>query len=460
MTQKLTTVTQLSLKDFDFLAYNDNDGNLHLTMSQENIYRLLVQFPFTRGKIRYNVFSSKIQVYFDWRKNSKKWTDVHDRDYLDLCGIISNCFPQVPMFAKVTKNIVADMVARIAWENSYNPVKKYLENVEWDGVERVNTWLDKVYGCGDSELYRRIGRNWIVQYMRRVTAEEDEKTKADYVLVLEGLTGLRKSQALVELAVIGNEEEHNGQHVEMTSLPSDKAFPEKLMGASIVEFAEGSLVSRADVQTLKQQITNLSDTFRPSYGREVQTFIRRCVFAMNTNEGEYLRDMTGARRWHPVPVEKKADVEWLVANKEQLFAEAYQIHKSGEKTWELVDSYEQLEMEQELRRVRRVEEDSVISWYYSQSKARLEDGVTIMEIFNESVKTDLNRLSLDNSTNIIIGSILLGLFRMKKQQKSDGKRYYIATPLTFSKWGTPKGKSVVLASDFYEKLTGKQSDDF
>lgn len=442
MSKKLQEIKSLSIQDFDFIIVTDKEGKSKFVDTPDNIYRALKQLPFFEGRIRFNLFSSRVQIKVEVL-GQNIWTNIRDAHYHHIRGILANTFPYIPLFSRMTKNTLAEMIDRVADENSVNPVEEYLESLKWDGIERVDTWLDKVYGCGESEVNKVIGRNWIVQYMRRVSSPQGVTTQADYVIVLEGAEGLGKSSALRELAMIGTEEDMNGQHVEMTSLPNDQKFSEKLMGASIVEFAEGAIVKKADVQLLKQQITNVSDTFRPVFLRSVETFVRRCVFAMNTNETEYLKDMTGGRRWHPVPVTRKVDLEWLKTNKEQLFAEAYMIHKSGEKTWVVLDDMKELKQEQEDRRVKRIEEEFVLDWYYKQNKDRLMDGVTTLEVFDEGFKEQMNKLSIDQSLSVIIGHILLNIFKFTKRQKGDGKRYYKASLATFEKFGEPNDKNII-----------------
>lgn len=439
MSKELTIfqeIKALSIYDFDFLVIKDKEGKQQFVNTSENIYRALKQLPLFADRIRFNTFSQRKQIKFEWLGQTK-WENIKDVDYQNMIGVFANTFPYIPLFAKMSVPTISGLVERVAYENAYNPIEKYLESLEWDGVARVNYWLDKVYGCGDSDLYKKLGRNWIVQYMRRVTSPENTSTQADYVIVLEGVEGLGKSSVLRDLAIIGREDDLNGQHVEMVSLPNKKDFAEKLLGASIVEFAEGSLVSRSDIQTLKQQITNVSDTFRPAFGRESNTYFRRCVFAMNTNDQEYLKDMTSARRWHPVPVEKKTDLLWLKENKEQLFAEAYSIHKSGEKTWEGIEQLQELIEEQESRRVKRVEEEFILDWFKKQDKSKLELGLTVSEVFDGALKEPMNKLGIDQSVSTIIGSILLHIFKFKKKQKSDGNRYYFPTEATFKKFGNP-----------------------
>ena len=111
-----------------------------------------------------------------------------------------------------------------------------------------------------------------------------------------------------------------------------------LQGNLIIEFSEGETLSRGEIKQLKALITTQYDKFRAPYERYVQTHPRRCVFAMTTNQTEYLKDETGNRRWLPVAVNGDANIEWLRSNRDQLLAEAlYRVEVLKENTYEFPD---------------------------------------------------------------------------------------------------------------------------
>ena len=97
----------------------------------------------------------------------------------------------------------------------------------------------------------------------------------------------------------------------------------------------GDILSRAGVRAVKSLITKTEDQYRLPYEKAVQTLKRGCVFAMTTNDTEYLKDETGNRRWLPVKLEKEADIKWIIKNRDQLYAEAFhRVEFLGETTWE------------------------------------------------------------------------------------------------------------------------------
>jgi predicted P-loop ATPase len=88
-----------------------------------------------------------------------------------------------------------------------------------------------------------------------------------------------------------------------------------------LELGELASLRKADVDHLKQFITQPVDHIRVPYGRLTESFPRQCVFIGTTNSGEYLRDTTGNRRFWPIKVEQCEFVA-LTRDRDQLMAEA------------------------------------------------------------------------------------------------------------------------------------------
>ena len=60
---------------------------------------------------------------------------------------------------------------------------------------------------------------------------------------------------------------------------------------------------KADVETVKSFISRMDDKYRASYGVNVESHPRQCIIVGSTNaESGFLRDITGNRRFWPIPV--------------------------------------------------------------------------------------------------------------------------------------------------------------
>lgn len=82
------------------------------------------------------------------------------------------------------------VVENSARENSFHPVRDYLNRMEWDGIPRLDTWLSGYMDAEDNELNRAYGRKTLIGAVRRV---RHPGAKHDTVLVLQGRQGRGKS---------------------------------------------------------------------------------------------------------------------------------------------------------------------------------------------------------------------------------------------------------------------------
>jgi predicted P-loop ATPase len=229
-------------------------------------------------------------------------------------------------------------VKLIASEHTINPIVESLHGLHWDHTRRLSIWLREVFGTPTDRYHIRAGRNLFIALVARAM---QPGCQVDEVVVFEGEQGtLLKSSAW---RIIG------GPYFrELTADPHSKDFEQQLLGVWLGEFAEMHTLRRADASRIKQFVTNLIDHFRLPYGRKCVDLPRRIVFCGATNETtDWLTDHTGGRRWIPIKVLKPANLEWLRANRDQLFAEAVHLFKAGRK-WH-VYPLEEARAQQEMR---------------------------------------------------------------------------------------------------------------
>ena len=172
------------------------------------------------------------------------------------------------------------------------------------------------------------------------------------MLILSGAQGLGKSTILQTMS--------HGWFNDSIRTFEGKEASELLQGVWLVEIAELQAFRRTDIERIKQFVSQRHDRFRAAYGKHVKEFPRRCVFFGTTNTAEYLRDLTGNRRFWPVDVGLHPVVKdvWsdLPEERDQIWAEAVLRWRLGEKLYLVGELEETAKAIQEQHREHSVRE--------------------------------------------------------------------------------------------------------
>jgi hypothetical protein len=205
---------------------------------------------------------------------------------------------------------VCEALEQLCLENRFDPVREYIDGLEWDGKLRLDRWLIDYLGAKDTELNCAFGRIALIAAVRRV---RQPGIKFDPIIVLEGPMGTQKSKAIETLA--GNE-----NFSDQTILGArDKEQQELLAGVWLYEIAELTNIRRTEVEHIKAFASRTHDRARPAYGYNRIDQPRRCVLFATTNNDHYLKEPD--RRFWPVRT-TTIDIEALQRDRDQLWAEA------------------------------------------------------------------------------------------------------------------------------------------
>lgn len=226
-------------------------------------------------------------------------------------------------------NFFRVVVNSIARENTFHPVKQYLDGLTWDGTPRINTWLQAYGGAEDHDAGEKetsyleaVSSIVLIAAVRRV---RDPGVKYDEMLVLESAQGLNKSSMLRALCP------NDAWFSDDLPLNVDsKQIIERTLGKWIIEASELTGKRKAEFEQIKSMMSRQVDgPARMAYAHMPLERARHFVIIGTTNAAEYLSDSTGARRFWPVAV-KKFDVEAIRRDRDQLWAEACVRETAGE----------------------------------------------------------------------------------------------------------------------------------
>ena len=221
----------------------------------------------------------------------------------------------------VSTDVAAKAIETVATEQAFDSLNEWLDSLVWDRKSRVATWLPDYVGAAENGYSCNVGMRTLIAAIARA---KRPGCKVDSVLVLEGRQGVGKS-------TVGRILGHLWYSDDMSEMGSKDSIMQTA-AAWVVELAELDALSRSEQSRIKAFISRSTDRFRPPYGRRIVEVPRRSIFIGTTNNGAYLRDETGARRFWPVQC-GDIDLAGLERDRDQLWAEAVHLFNAGEPWW-------------------------------------------------------------------------------------------------------------------------------
>ena len=315
--------TEAPVPDYDlsWLSKLTKDGNGRYEKTINNAVIVLENDPLLKGRIVTDEFASCGMVLgrvpWDQRDEKRRWTDVDDAGF----------YRYVEVFYGLTGREKLDHALLIvSAQNKINDVKHYLQELEWDGVPRVDTLLADYLGADDTPYTGAVMRKALCAAVARAVVGG---VKYDYMPIFTGPQGIGKSTFL---AILGRQWFSDS----LTTFEGKEAA-ELIQGTWINEVGELSAFTKQETQVVKQFLSKTEDIYRAAYGRRTDKYPRRCVFFGTSNDSEFLKDMTGNRRFWPVDVglhpAKKSVWKELPQEVDQVWAEAYARWAAGEELY-------------------------------------------------------------------------------------------------------------------------------
>lgn len=379
---------EVEIEDIDWMSRlekNPSTGAVQKTIN--NIVMIMEKDKSLKGKIALDEFANRGMVLgslpWDMSEEKRLWADVDDAE---LARFLETGFG-ITGQDKIDKALTI-----VSARNKFNDVKSYLESIKWDGKKRIENLLVDYLGAEDNEYTRDVMRKALAAAVSRAIVGA---TKYDYMIILTGAQGIGKSTFLRFL----------GREWFSDSLQcfEGKEAAEMIQGTWINELGELTVMSRSETNAVKQFLSKQEDIYREAYGRRTGKYPRRCIFFGTTNNSEFLKDVTGNRRFWPIDCgvhkPKRNIFTELEDEVDQIWGEAYMLYILGEPLYLQGESLKLAEIAQELHQ----EEDS--------RKGMVESFLDI------EVPENWYELSLSSKRQFLNGNLTVGDTPMMKRDR-------------------------------------------
>ena len=221
---------------------------------------------------------------------------------------------------EITKQKAKDSFIKVARSNTYNPITKYLLEIENDpnifpvDIDKVATDFLKT----DSQLADQMMAACLIGAVARAF---DHGCQMDYLTCLKGKQGIKKSTFWRTLG---------GEYFSDTMQKDTKDLRLCMNTCWLYEWAELEIwTSRSQQGTLKGLITQRVDDFRPPYGSGMGRYPRKSILVGSVNEDSFLRDKTGARRYWIIEVDQMIDIDLVIKERDSIWKAAVQSYRKG-----------------------------------------------------------------------------------------------------------------------------------
>lgn len=290
----------------------NNEGYIRNTIP--NYVKILENDEDFKGKFRLNAHSKRVEV--------KSEDGYHGLINLDISKIKFRIEDEYGIYSKDKLSDALDIVAS---EDTYHPIKEYIESLKWDGIKRIDTAFADYFGAKETPYNAMCMRLVLLGAIERVY---EPGCKFDPMLIIKGAQGLGKSTFF--RYICGDDRFYQGNFKDI-----DKTF-ELTNGKWICEMAELKVLKKEDNrEAIKSFLTQVCDTHTLKYKPHPEDYPRQFICIGTTNETVFLNDDTGERRFPVVECSnKKQKFKKSIFSPggkqevQQLLAEAYEEYKN------------------------------------------------------------------------------------------------------------------------------------
>lgn len=283
-------------------------GEVYPTL--DNLYQVLQRSDVCLNRIAYDRFKDEV-VMAPPGEDNQQWRSLSDNDYT----IVQRQLESRISFKPIAVDLLRRAVLAVAYENSFDSAILWINNLEWDGVPRIDGFMAQYMNSENTAYARAVSRYlWTALAGRTLVPG----IKADMMPIFVSGQGTYKSSTIEALAPSPE------YFCKINFNDSDDNLTRKMRGRLVAEVAELRGFLTKDNETIKDFVSATHEMWVPKWKEHTSTFARRLVFIATTNQREIFNDETGNRRWLPIEVGTTA-IEDVRRDRDQLWAEAREL---------------------------------------------------------------------------------------------------------------------------------------
>lgn len=278
-------------------------SSMYVFPVKENIICLLNHYDL---RVRHNIFKLTNDVFYKDKHIDR--FEYYEVEILDKA---------IKQGFKISENKLRQTLLRIGRDDKYNPVKEYMIKAynyycKSSSSNKKNIFKDlcNTVECKDSNKEKYIGR-FILQSIYLACSEDETDIDPEFMLVFQGGQHIGKTTWFKNLLPKSMRATYflGGRTLDL----SNKDHVKETVSNWICEIGEiASTFRKSDQEQMKNFITSFKDKFRPPYAKDDIEQKRRVSLCGTTNDREFLRDLTGNRRYLVLnckSFDKKADLD-------------------------------------------------------------------------------------------------------------------------------------------------------
>jgi hypothetical protein len=300
---------------------------------------------------RYNLITGRLLWAVQHEENHKPhiFSEINDR-------FISRVRRELALqsdFVAASGELVQSVILAIAKE--FNPIASYFNTLpKWDGKDYIGEAAALVTPIAEhSAIWQEYFRRWIIGTVACGLFNRPNHG----ILTLKGAQGVGKTRFLLKLFPDGLK-----SYCSASESITDANKDAKIMVAEkfIAVLDELDSSTKSEISFLKSLVTVPTISVRRPYAAYAETLNRICSFAASVNTDDFLRDVTGNRRFWVIEVET---IENGTINTDGLYAQALALYERGEKYWFDGEELTTIAKTNQQFETTTIEENILLQWF-------------------------------------------------------------------------------------------------